>query len=504
MKKANLWMLTTILVLCSAMNIGAQTSNDTIYVVSELLPNAGYFLPVPPDSSSAAFLDDIAQWQWGKTMALTERGARASLESHFGPGAMASVMAQVLELDTISAEQTPAIFRLLAKSFVTGISSVESPKLKYMRKRPFVVMNETALGKYDDSEKMRNDGSYPSGHTASGWATALAFAEMWPALQDTILRRGFEYGENRVIVNAHWQSDVTAGYLCAASAIARAHCEPEFEQDLRAARAEYALLKGLPGDYDPAAEADVPYGERFLNNPVDTASARYMADIALYWNNKPLRSTERGDTAGVEAEYSVAMMQKVMGEAIGITISDEQTPAITRLISYVLDKASEAADRLKPIRFRKRPFVQLGEPSAVAGDEEKERGKSSFPSGHTNLGWSEALVMTEVAPEHQDEILRRGYEYGHNRLIVGYHWYTDIEASRQLASALVARLHAAPDFLDMLAAARAEYISITTGIAPLTSVSKPSSVRAYRLDGTPATDGTRGIVIENQQKVVRR
>ena len=63
--------------------------------------------------------------------------------------------------------------------------------------------------------------------------------------------------------------------------------------------------------------------------------------------------------------------------------------------------------------------------------------------------------MTEVAPDRQDEILRRGYEYGHNRLIVGYHWYTDIEATRQLASALVA-----PSFLDMMAAARAEYESI--------------------------------------------
>ena len=504
MKKMKLWMLTAILTLCGAMNIGAQTSNDSLYVVTELLPNACHFLPAPPDSSSAAFLDDVAQWQWSKTMASTARGARASQESRLGIDALASIMAQVLELDTISAQQTPAIYRLLAKSLITGISSTIRPKLKYKRKRPFMVMNETPWGEYDNVEAMLNNDSYPSGHTASGWAMALAFAEMWPELQDTILRRGYEYGENRIIVNAHWQSDVTAGYLCAAAAIARAHCEPAFEEDIRAARAEYARLKGLPEDYDPTAGADVPHGERFLNNPVDTASARFMADIMLYWNNKPLRSTERGDTAGVEAEYSVAMMQKVMGEAIGITISDEQTPAITRLLSHVLDKASETADRLKPIRFRKRPFVQLGEPSAVAGDEEKERGKSSFPSGHTNLGWTEALVMTEVAPEHQDEILRRGYEYGHNRLIVGYHWHTDIEASRQLASALVARLHADPAFLDMLAAARAEYASITTGIVPESHVSKPSTIRAYRLDGTPATDDTRGIIIENQQKMVRR
>ena len=498
-------LFTAILSLCGAMNAGAQTTDDNnLYVVAEQLPDAGYFLPAPPDSSSARFLDDIAQWQWGKTMISTERGARASRESRLDADAIASVMAQALELDTINDEQTPAIFRLLAKSFVTGVTSPIRPQLKYVRKRPFAQMNETAWGEYDDPETMQGDASYPSSHTASAWATALALAEMWPALQDTILRRGFEYGENRIIVNAHWQSDVTAGYLCGAAAIARAHHEPEFEQDIRAARAEYARLKGLPEDYDPAAEADVPHGERFLNNLVDTASARYQADLMLYWSNKPIRNTERGDTAAIEADYSVATMQKVMSEAIGITISDLQTPAITRLLSHVLDKASETADRLKPLRFRKRPFVQLGEPSAVAGDEEKERGKSSFPSGHTNLGWTEALVMTEVAPEHQDEILRRGYEYGHNRLIVGYHWYTDIEATRQLSSALVARLHADPEFLDMLAAARAEYEGITTDVAPQSRVTMPSSTQAYRLDGTPATDDTRGIVIENHQKMVRR
>ena len=504
MSKQVIWMLAAILTLCGVINVSAQTSNDTLYVGMEQLPDPGYFLPAPPDSSSAEFLDDIAQWQWGKTVASTVRGARASRESNLNLDTMASILSQVLALDTINAEQTPAIFRLMRKSFLTGLFSTFRPKEKYMRKRPFMVMNETAWGQYDNPEKMKGSGSYPSGHTASGWATALALAEMWPALQDTILRRGFEYGENRIIVNAHWQSDVTAGYLSAAAAIARAHCEPEFEQDIRAARAEYARLKGLPEDYNPAAEADVPHGERFLNNPVDTASARYMADIMLYWSNKPLRSTGRGDTASAEAEYSVAMMQAVMGDAIGATISDLQTPAITRLLSHVLEKASETADRLKVIRFRKRPFVQLGEPSAVAGDEEKEHGKSSFPSGHTNLGWSTALVMAEVAPEHQDEILRRGYEYGHNRLIVGYHWYTDIEASRQLASALVARLHADPTFLDMLAAARAEYADMVTGIAPASRVTQPSSSRIYSLDGRELNGkpNVKGIYINNHEKVI--
>ena len=487
----------------------AQTKQDSIYLPPSMFPQAIHFLPAPPDSASYAFLDDIAQWQWAKTVP-AERLARASRESLNSPDNMRMVMAQTLGLDTISAVQTPALSRLLVKSYIAGALATIDTKEQYQRKRPFMVMNEDPLGQYDDREFLRTNGSFPSGHTASGWATALAFAEMWPALQDTILRRGFEFGENRIIVNAHWQSDVTAGYLCAAAAIARLHHDTEFSDDVRAARAEYAQLKGMPvPDSFPLENGiDVPHGERFLNDPVDTASARYMTDLMLYWSNKPVRGTPRGDTATVEAEYSVGMMQKVMGEAMQMELSDEGTPAITALLDYVLTQASATADRLKPIRFRKRPFVQLGEPSAVAGDEEKERGKSSFPSGHTNLGWTTALVMAELAPDYHEEILRRGYEYGRNRLIVGYHWYTDIEATRQLSSALVARLHADPAFCQLMTAARAEYASLTAGIdsAPrATSYGfEGSREPACRLDGIRLNDQSsgQGVYIYNGKKVL--
>ena len=495
-----------IATLCMVVQVAlAQDPEEISYVSPNDMPDALYFLPEPPDTASYIFIDDMAQWQWGKTMRDTERGAQANRESLWLPDIMRSVMAQVLELDTISNEQTPALNRLLNKAYRTGEFSTTAAKDLCERKRPFVQMNEPMWAQYDKDFLLTN-GSYPSAHAAFGWATALAFAEMWPALQDTIMRRGYQFGENRVITGAHWQSDVTAGYLFAAAAIARAHCNPAFDEDIRAARAEYARIKGVavPDAYPFSEEFDVPHGECIINNPVDTASARYMADLMLYWSNKPIRTTERGEEARIEAEYSVNMMQKVMGEAIGITLTDEGTPAITQLLSYVLEKASETADRLKPIRFRKRPFVQLNEPSFVAGDEEKERGKSSFPSGHTNLGWSEALVMVEVAPEHQNEILRRGYEYGHNRLIVGYHWFTDIEATRQVTSALVARLHADPTFRELLAAARAEYLNLTAGVPSVTAPQQQSGEsRAYRLDGIPAAENVHGVVIENNKKFVK-
>ena len=47
--------------------MSAQTATDTVYVFLEDQADAGYFLPAPPDTASMDYVDDLLQWQWGKT-----------------------------------------------------------------------------------------------------------------------------------------------------------------------------------------------------------------------------------------------------------------------------------------------------------------------------------------------------------------------------------------------------------------------------------------------------
>ena len=68
-----------------------------------------------------------------------------------------------------------------------------------------------------------------------------------------------------------------------------------------------------------------------------------------------------------------------------------------------------------------------------------------------------ALVLAEINPERQDEILVRGYEYGESRVIVGYHYQSDVDAARIAASAAVARLHADEGFRKQLEKAKKEF-----------------------------------------------
>ena len=93
-----------------------------------------------------------------------------------------------------------------------------------------------------DEEELRNNGSYPSGHTIEGWSAALLLTELNPDRADTILARGYMYGQSRVIAGYHWQSDVDAGRLAASAAVARLHADKRFQRLMKKARREYRRL----------------------------------------------------------------------------------------------------------------------------------------------------------------------------------------------------------------------------------------------------------------------
>ena len=53
------------------------------------------------------------------------------------------------------------------------------------------------------------------------------------------------YGDSRLIVGAHWQSDVNAARLAAAAAYARLHTSERFLEQMRLAREEFRVKMGL-------------------------------------------------------------------------------------------------------------------------------------------------------------------------------------------------------------------------------------------------------------------
>jgi acid phosphatase (class A) len=104
---------------------------------------------------------------------------------------------------------------------------------------------------------LKKDGSYPSGHAATGWVWGLILAEIIPEAADKVLARGWEFGQSRAICNVHWQSDVDQGRTLGAMVVAQLHGYTEFRTDLETARKEIVAVAAdseFP-DLDCASEA---------------------------------------------------------------------------------------------------------------------------------------------------------------------------------------------------------------------------------------------------------
>jgi acid phosphatase (class A) len=80
----------------------------------------------------------------------------------------------------------------------------------------------------------------------------------------------------------------------------------------------------------------------------------------------------------------------------------------------------------------------------------------SYPSGHTTSGYLLALTLIDMVPEKRDDILARAEAYGHNRLVCGVHYRSDLMASKLVAYTLHAIMEVNPQYQKELAAAKAE------------------------------------------------
>lgn len=202
---------------------------------------------------------------------------------------------------------------------------------------------------------------------------------------------------------------------------------------------------------------DVANSTLLLPPPPADSTARFAYDKECYYAGKALRDTPRGDLAAQDAELGDAGLTAAFSEAFGIDITADGTPQIYRLITGMREDAGDLSTRhAKNHYMRQRPYIYFGEDTCVPEAQAGLAGNGSYPSGHTAKAWATALVLAELNPARQDEILKRGFEMGQSRVICGYHFQSDVDAGRIVGSAVVARLHADKAFSRQLDKARKE------------------------------------------------
>ena len=251
MKRFYITMLAAIL-FCGSLQTQAQ-DDITLYFSTKEMPDLIKCLPPPPDTLGMDFANDIMRYMWGKAQRCdSARAAIAYRDAVWTYDALFAEFNVPFGLE-ISKEGTPEIYKLLVNSLATIDQTRVEPKAFYKRKRPFERFHEHMLTVYEE-EYLSGEGSYPSGHSQRGYTVALLLSEVNPVNADTIMARGFMYGESRVIVGAHWQSDVDISRLGGAIGLARLHTSTEFLGQLGKARAEFKRLKGSMSPTDDTSQ----------------------------------------------------------------------------------------------------------------------------------------------------------------------------------------------------------------------------------------------------------
>ena len=218
-------------------------------------PDSLRLITPPPGENSAALAMDQEVSRNLLSLRGTSRWELAALDADLRFPQTAGTFACALNAP-ITEQDTPNLYMLLRRTLADAGLSTYGAKNKYQRARPFMVNGQPSCTPEDEAH-LREDGSYPSGHSAIGWAWALILTEVAPEHATAILARGRAFSQSRAVCNVHWQTDVIEGRSMGAAAVARLHSNPLFLQAVAAAREEFKAVqaKGLAPQRDCAIEA---------------------------------------------------------------------------------------------------------------------------------------------------------------------------------------------------------------------------------------------------------
>ena len=216
-----------------------------------------------------------------------------------------------------------------------------------------------------------------------------------------------------------------------------------------------SIIYGNLTYFDSVTIAD---GSKMLPPPPEKNTVAFALDEYYYQQGKKERTTSRGEEAKLDAVIKGDAFIARFDEAFGFPITKEETPELYRLLMTMKETAATLATEMAKNGFkRQRPFLYYAEHTLTA-EEDSDLAKSySYPSGHATLFHATSLVLQEINPDRQVEIMNCGYEKARSRIIVGAHWYSDVEAGRLIAGTIVARLHTHKDFIKQLKRAKREF-----------------------------------------------
>lgn len=252
---------------------------------------------------------------------------------------------------------------------------------------------------------------------------------------------------------------------------------PEFHPELG--------LGVLQGYLDPKS---LPNSLALIPPPPAPGSAAFALDVEIAKNTFALRGTPRFALAASDYDLKMPHLIDTFSYALNIQITKENAPYLYNLLSRAFTDVGLSTYAAKNYYKRQRPFQVNHESIAVPEARAALEKDPSYPSGHTALGWGFALILSELEPDRENEILARGRAFGESRIVCNHHWFSDVVWGRFMGAATVARLHAHPTFRADMDAAREEIAALRArGVPPAGDSKVEVAALALGFQAVPVT-----------------
>ena len=199
--------------------------------------------------------------------------------------------------------------------------------------------------------------------------------------------------------------------------------------------------------------SDAPNSLEILPQPPQADSASFTRDQVIFKQNLQDKNEQRWKQAIIDADVSNEHLGRPFSEAFGVEINLHSTPILFEILKKIKLDSRYSTQTAKKFYNRERPYAFFNVSTCTPDEENKKNQFVSYPSGHTTIGWTYALVLAQLRPEHQNEIFKRGIEFGQSRVVCNMHWQSDVDAGRIMGAAQFSRLQADPQFqADMIKA----------------------------------------------------
>lgn len=181
-------------------------------------------------------------------------------------------------------------------------------------------------------------------------------------------------------------------------------------------------------------------------------SERDHTDLLITLTMQSCRNSDQIEEAKSDAKYGDAIkaIGHIVDPAFETTYPDNSK--VAQLLKHAGDDGAIIMRMLKKRNARPRPFIQhsgLVIPLFTVGD-------FSYPSGHATGSELQARILSELFPDHADELMKKAKLIADSRVVAGVHYESDIEAGSYLGDLIYSALSTNAKFVHDLDAAKAE------------------------------------------------